>query len=1268
MNKKQLKVHFKTLIKQNPQHKKQLGDIYKYAKNENVKAIAMYIQQLPKQSVLDVVELVADLQVEVKDSENEMFLLDRLEVGEKINKLIENNFEGLDAETKQKLNNISKKIMQSNSKDGFWNQSVVTPWANLYVSLNKDRLFPSQFFEELAKLENFASQEHLSFLQNTILAMTDKSKQNIDALIEFFEQQKISNKNFVEKIEPSIYKNVLIDLQVQDDGSVNDLAFYMWDKITNLDGVSKHFLNIEQLTEDMRYMNNEQKTYAITKLFVFSEKQFPHREKTFYNDFLQKATKGLSAENFCELAPILDSAIVSQGQGIAGLINRGLKSEHISYFTKQEQKLLSKAQNPEERETLIKNIILGYSNYGYIAEPVWEKTYEIAQKTVKNLTFEQFKERVIKNKNIKEYLEFITENKITYNFDGAETEDVVYYEFYNTFAEIFPKTRFQEFPEKEIVGLLTKQQLQNFNLKTYKKFLTTSEFSHTREAKIAFVDFASVMGLFETDEEVDKRIDMAYKLIAPGQFGTYQILRLHQTGIKLEEMLKHFDTSTQNKYLIKADIKNEELRTFFNNYATGGGANYDDDKYYKVYQFSETELKQLKSMTGDLGKKINDFLSPYKKVAGGYELKRGVVVPEDLKTELTDFIDEETYKNLSNKDFNEKFALFLNPLEEKEVITYIANKTTPKEYIDELNKTKQLFIASDQTNSNLLHEMFDGLDKTFDKNFYNFLIKYWDYAKNYKNRARLKDVQKVYTKALAYYKKHGNDSPTYFDVLTYINNSPFAFSYGNKEFSAQAKNSGVGLQTSYAEYEKMLPKLEERKLTTIPRHNKTYECTINGKTYRVCAKILRLDDPTTMLVGESKFTNCCQKYGGAGQKCMEHSALANNGGILATYLVEDDGSMKMLTQSWVWTNEQVLCLDNVEATSAITSGSNKSTYQQVAKFAIGEFGKDILSFSEKNVEMYCEEKQRIAKSTLSGEELKNRLKEIEEIKQRQTLRMVTVGEGYDDVNITETFKEKAENIAPKGYEGYRDSHLQYVVAKSNVMQVESSEKYEETPIYRDERRTFAMQGKNITQKMLKHITDIESLVHKKHMVMYKDDNNPKLIEPKDLAAINECALSDLKVMAGEDWYIVYSDNGTEIEIYDMAKTLPRLEDEAKLQQKEMMSAFKNILESAVVCKNGQTNVKTINADLREDTSYLLYLFQLKHGLVEQVGEDLKYDYEQSDKKTPLCLAEQFEILKNAKQVRENADKEKTTMHKICFKPSQKVIDNIKQENEENKEM
>ena len=92
--------------------------------------------------------------------------------------------------------------------------------------------------------------------------------------------------------------------------------------------------------------------------------------------------------------------------------------------------------------------------------------------------------------------------------------------------------------------------------------------------------------------------------------------------------------------------------------------------------------------------------------------------------------------------------------------------------------------------------------------------------------------------------------------------------------------------------------------------------------------------------------------------------------------------------------------------------------------------------------------------------------------------------------------------------------------------------------------------------------------------------------------------------------------------------------------------------------NGQiTTIKPIKADLREDTSYLLYLAQMKRGIIEQIGDDVAYSYTDDSEKTTVSREQQQQILAKSREIRDNQNPN-MVMHEVEFRPTAKEIEKL----------
>lgn len=927
---------------------------------------------------------------------------------------------------------------------------------------------------------------------------------------------------------------------------------------------------------------------------------------------------------------------------IAKLLNKRIKPTALESFKNDEIVFIKNGK--------LDVLLEKYKNLGLVDEETLNKIYEISCKSIKNLTMEEMIKRISNNFNTKEIVEHIATNVKRYNDD--------YLFELEKFENIFPKTRFGSLPDFSSYQKMNLDMCKKFNLKTWNQLIKNPLFNQDDNTKRALVEIIAISGLFENDSNVELRKRQIINL-----FENYNIPiskeEMDLLDIKdLEWISSHFDTTNITTYKLRDGITIP-----------------DDLSNWLLETLTFEQMSRLKKETGNIGSMLTKYLSPYVYTENKWKLRNGIQIDlysDYLKSEMT---KEEYEKLLTSSDTPKEIINFINPYEEIKNKGFVIKQNLNE---SKRNEVIELILSSNLNNRynyENLHRIFDGLDLSFNEDFYKFFLENQDQILlNNQNQSQLKDIKKKFDLIKKYYSSRGNYNPNYNDMLRYLREIPYTITFGNEEFAKDAKNTDVS-DEGYAFYEGLLNETRQRKLTTVPRHEKIYEyVAADGVKYQVMAKVLRADDPFNLLVGESKFTNCCQRYNSTGENCMKHASTSQNGGIFATYLI-NDGIPTMLTQSWFWTNEAKACLDNVEATKLITetNGDRKKILQDIATFAIKSSCEDMIKNSREAMNTYISEKTRkIVNSSLTEDEKQIELNKLEMIRQRQTLKIITVGEGCDDLRVRESFTQIEDNdnsYGPKGYIGYRDSgkDQQHIIIKTDEKILPIDPEYIDVPIFRDERQINIEKSDEIRYETLRKITDIESIAHKPQMRQYIDKTGQYTIkDPELLANLYGCFLHDLKVITGEDWYYVYSDNDRGIEVYDLAKKEPRLSDEGMKQTLEMTQAFEKILSDSIVLDNSGniTFIKPITADLREDTSYLLYLLQMKRGIIEQIGEDVAYFYEDDSKKTTITSEQQQNILLNSKEIRNNQNPN-MIMHKVSFKPSEKEIKKLLSEKLQN---
>ena len=949
-------------------------------------------------------------------------------------------------------------------------------------------------------------------------------------------------------------------------------------------------------------------------------------------------------ENFLSIASI---ALLASDNKIT--------SNTSKIFSEDEKKYLDNGKLDE--------LIEKYKTIGFIDDKTLSHIYSIARKFNPSLKNSDINNKISNNINAKEILEYISSKQ------GHQ-----YYNYQlDKFLKLYPKTRFDQIPELCVFTYLSPELCEKFNLKTWEQLIHNPLFNKDTTTKSALIEIIAISGLFEqNDPDVESRKRKIIEI-----FGNKNLqLPISESDLKNYILFNITVNNNIPDIFEPATIKSYKLKE--------GVVIPEDLSIWLSKNLTESEMRRIKKTNGNIGSKLTKFIAPYIHTENGWILRNGINIDmysNYLKNNMT---DEEFKEVVESEKTPLEVLNFLSPYEQREIKAWKLKTIDSLNDNDQHNKyeiyKEELLDANllGRYNSQSLHQIFDGLKLTYNKEFYEFFIENQEAILSTKiNQTRLKDVQKDFDEIKKYFAKNGNQNPNYNDMINYLDRQTYPdVTFGNEEFAKTAKNAKVSL-ASYSYYQELIEITRKRYLTTVPRHNKIYEYIApDGTKYEVMAKVLRADDPFNMLVGEVNYTNCCQRRGSMGEPCMRHAATSQNGGIFATYLMIN-GEPSMLTQSWFWTNESRACLDDIEATDLIKEQTNTKTkklYEDIAMFAIEESCKEMLEESKKTVEAYIEkQRNEINNSNMSDEEKKQKTERLKIDSQRMRLHEITVGGSNNKISIDNRFKTKSEeeSYGPKGYgDLYRDSYVQYVIADTGEEILTPDDNYEEKALYRDERQVEYEEAGNISYRTLKKITDIKSngngslmrmlpIAHKEEMTAYTQNNQFVITEPSYLAELCNCSLNDLRVISGEDWYYVYSDRPDKIEIYDFAKKTPRIEDEGMEQFSEMVKGFEKIVSDSILTdENGkEIDRKPICADLREDTSYLLYLQEIRRGKIEQIGDDIVFPYNDITNTKTITQEEQNQILENKKEIRENQNPD-MIMHRVSFKPTDKMVEKL----------
>jgi len=606
-----------------------------------------------------------------------------------------------------------------------------------------------------------------------------------------------------------------------------------------------------------------------------------------------------------------------------------------------------------------------------------------------------------------------------------------------------------------------------------------------------------------------------------------------------------------------------------------------------------------------------------------------------VKERLRDSITESEYQNLKKiAERNVLLRKVLDKMYEKQEVSGFRLENIPlnEKEINELQEKLERAGVNDVITANKIHNMFDGSSMEYNPQLYKFIEENLEeIIKNPMITGKLSSISREWNNIQ---KTYGVKELTIEHCLRYYDDIEYENVGEYYELARVCKQNGVS-QSDFEELKEIYAIQKIRKANSIPEQNV-------GKKKEVRGVTLRLDDPRALVIGMPLMTNCCQSLHDAGEACMRHSATSKDGRVFVVLDEEDN----ILMQSWMWMSKdgKTICYDNPE--SSIYYDNHRKEYEEKV---VEVYKKHAESLIKKQNERIEKEKQEKLKEASLVEK-----KKIEEQYDSLKVEQVTMGVGYADAIDLEGYFNvitQDEDVKPNKYDGYRDSHTQVLIAGKEVVErekiVTSEEREKIQQVFEDKSIVARKTGYEIDKKDISNIKEIEKNVHKQSMVEYEEVN-----DVEDLAYLYNELEEDMKVRYGKSWYTVYADRENGIHIYDLAK-----EKDADMSADiEMMEELGCIIAEAI---GEDGKARQIEAELREDTSYRLYLKLLQSGLVEQIGNDVLYTYEEDgyevEEGRNFTKEEQQKIL-NDKKGKDLQEKTKNTnMHRIVFKPTEEYL-------------
>ena len=448
-------------------------------------------------------------------------------------------------------------------------------------------------------------------------------------------------------------------------------------------------------------------------------------------------------------------------------------------------------------------------------------------------------------------------------------------------------------------------------------------------------------------------------------------------------------------------------------------------------------------------------------------------------------------------------------------------------------------------NLTLMEKMFDRFKIYYNKQFANFLIKNLDkiivndeYVQNLpfiQNQFDcIRDVNVGRVKEI-----------TLDMALYYVKNVEYDnIDIGNDEVAKEAKSFGYN-QKEFEQIQRIYNEGELRDYSSIPR--------ILGEENGMKYEMLRCDDPLGLTIGER--TDCCQKINDDGVTSMEHSMVSPDGRV---FYIRDEFD-RIVAQSWVWRNQNVICFDDIEISDKVydvyvaeNPGAVKADLANKVLMVYKKAAKDLMDVDKISYD------SMLAKNIITQDQYNSLV-----------LKKVTVGLG---------FKEIAEAIMADGslyidenpvkvinsnrfMELYTDSNVQYII---------NEERYDKNSIY-DKTQNLYIYEDDIP------IYDIRNLSMDILFRLQRMKMNDKLIDT-DCEKINDLSNSesmiinvaskyelnpnDTKIVSTARMGLIYGENDECVEIADLI-TVPIRDDLGFEEKKKMIKHITNQIKKSL---------------------------------------------------------------------------------------------------------
>ena len=570
-----------------------------------------------------------------------------------------------------------------------------------------------------------------------------------------------------------------------------------------------------------------------------------------------------------------------------------------------------------------------------------------------------------------------------YNIDAKAEMDVM--------LKMYKFDKLHHFvPSVNVLKKYPSNQIEKFDKKIWWHLTKNELYNSNNAAKDALVEALLSFGAFEKDANQEERVGIIEHFATYLPKRRFEICLDYYLDSEKEIINNNFDIKNYNKYVVNKERMLEDsdfLSLFESEDKAEEELDYIINKVLGTGELTETQMKNAIEKYGDVTNKNAVFRYILQK---GYERQ----------------IDEKNIGIFLKTDLQE------------------LKRKSPKEGAELEKKVRGLYYKANPSfmmTPSKLHRIFDGMDMKYKPDFYEFFKN--NITEILKDKKKQNEISKIQNQWDEIVKANLGQRITFDKCEKYLHEKIYKH-VKFPEICKLASNCGYS-QEQFEKAQDIYEKQLRRKESSIPQIEG--KCKDSKYTY----KVLRLDDPTAIFVGE--LTECCQAINKDGESCLIHSTTSPNGRVL---IVQDE-SGKVLSQSWLWRNKNVICFDNIEAVQK--DSNNKNVVSSEILNAVKKAAKAFVEEDKVGIKKYEKEemsKLEEEKVNMTNEEYEKKVAELKKIIRGQQLNKVTVGMGFTKIDLS-NLKLDDENKYPEEKVDYiYDSRTQLILYEDSSIEHE----------------------------------------------------------------------------------------------------------------------------------------------------------------------------------------------------------------------------------------